>query len=362
MPQDVPAKKVLDAVRNAAGTRVKVAVSDIDGVLRGKYLHKDKFLSAADGRLRLLRRRVRLGHERPVLRQHDAHRLAQGLSRRAGAPRPRHLPQRAVGRRRAVLPRRVRHAEERPGSAASDLPAPGAEARAQARGKARLHGDVRDGVRVVQLRRDAADRGPPRATCVPSRSRPGMFGYSLLRAEPEPRVLQRADGRDGAPSACRSRACTPRPDPACTRRRSSSPTRSKPPTARSCSRPAPRRSARASASCRASWRSGTRSIPAARATSTRACPTARRNLFHDAKSRHGMSKLFESYLAGQLAVPAGVRADVLADGQQLQAAGRRLLGAGQADLGRRQPHRELPRDPRHRPSRRASRRAAPAPT
>ena len=41
-----------------------------------------------------------------------------------------------------------------------------------------------------------------------------------------------------------------------------------------------------------------------------------------------------------------VRADVLADHQQLQAAGRRLLGAGQADLGDRQPHRELPRHSR----------------
>ena len=49
MPKDLPAKKVLDAVRNAAGNRVKVAVSDIDGVLRGKYLHKDKFFSAVEG-------------------------------------------------------------------------------------------------------------------------------------------------------------------------------------------------------------------------------------------------------------------------------------------------------------------------
>src|SRR5437588_9727249 len=48
MPQNLPAKNVLDAVRNAAGNRVKVAVSDIDGVLRGKYLHKDKFFSAVD--------------------------------------------------------------------------------------------------------------------------------------------------------------------------------------------------------------------------------------------------------------------------------------------------------------------------
>jgi glutamine synthetase len=42
----------------------------------------------------------------------------------------------------------------------------------------------------------------------------------------------------------------------------------------------------------------------------------------------------------------GVRADDLAHHQQLQAPGRRLLGAGQADLGHGQPHRQLPRDRR----------------
>jgi glutamine synthetase len=49
MPTKIAPQKVLDAVRNAPGNRVKVAVSDIDGVLRGKYLHKDKFFSAVEG-------------------------------------------------------------------------------------------------------------------------------------------------------------------------------------------------------------------------------------------------------------------------------------------------------------------------
>src|SRR4051812_5709023 len=48
MPQELNPKDVLDAVRKSPGNRVKVAVADIDGVLRGKYLHKDKFFSAAD--------------------------------------------------------------------------------------------------------------------------------------------------------------------------------------------------------------------------------------------------------------------------------------------------------------------------
>ena len=36
------------AVRASGATKVKVAVSDIDGVLRGKYLHRDKFFGAAE--------------------------------------------------------------------------------------------------------------------------------------------------------------------------------------------------------------------------------------------------------------------------------------------------------------------------
>jgi glutamine synthetase len=37
---------VLERVERSGSTKVKVAVTDIDGILRGKYLHKDKFLSA----------------------------------------------------------------------------------------------------------------------------------------------------------------------------------------------------------------------------------------------------------------------------------------------------------------------------
>ncbi len=40
---------VLAAVRESPGNRVKLAVVDIDGILRGKYVHKDKFFSAVEG-------------------------------------------------------------------------------------------------------------------------------------------------------------------------------------------------------------------------------------------------------------------------------------------------------------------------
>ncbi|MEJ7929385.1 glutamine synthetase family protein [Ramlibacter sp. AN1015] len=39
----------VEALRKAGATRVKVAASDIDGILRGKYLHIDKFESASTG-------------------------------------------------------------------------------------------------------------------------------------------------------------------------------------------------------------------------------------------------------------------------------------------------------------------------
>jgi hypothetical protein len=36
------------AIEKSGAPKVKVAVSDIDGILRGKYLHRDKFLGAAE--------------------------------------------------------------------------------------------------------------------------------------------------------------------------------------------------------------------------------------------------------------------------------------------------------------------------
>ena len=38
--------QIVEELRSSNTSRIKVAVTDIDGVLRGKYLHKDKFISA----------------------------------------------------------------------------------------------------------------------------------------------------------------------------------------------------------------------------------------------------------------------------------------------------------------------------
>jgi glutamine synthetase len=49
MPSALTPAEALAAVRQSPGHRVKVAVSDIDGILRGKYIHKDKFAGVVDG-------------------------------------------------------------------------------------------------------------------------------------------------------------------------------------------------------------------------------------------------------------------------------------------------------------------------
>src|SRR3954452_16354106 len=48
MTTPTPEHPALTAVRKSGSSKIKVAVSDIDGVLRGKYLHVDKFLGAAE--------------------------------------------------------------------------------------------------------------------------------------------------------------------------------------------------------------------------------------------------------------------------------------------------------------------------
>src|SRR4051812_44610188 len=49
VPHDAAA--VLDAVHETGSTKVKVAVCDVDGVLRGKYLHVDRFPAALESGL-----------------------------------------------------------------------------------------------------------------------------------------------------------------------------------------------------------------------------------------------------------------------------------------------------------------------
>ena len=336
----------LAAIAASEKTKVKVAVSDIDGVLRGKYLHRDKFLSAVEGGFGFC----------DVVFGWDIATTCYDNTKVTGWQHgyPDALARLDLDTHRKVpwddnvdfflgdFVDRRRQARTRPARASRSS---ACSTRAEKMGFLPM---CRRRVRVLQLPRDARRRWAREEGLGPDAATPGMFGYSLLRAGQNRDVLQRADRRAGGVRHRRSRACTPRPAPACTRWRSATPRRSRPPTAPCCSRPAPRRSARATASCRPSWRSGTRSTRAAAATCTRACATARAtNLFHDAKGRHAACRSCSRATSPASSTAcAGDRADVLADGQQLQAPGRRLLGAGEAHLGRRQPHRDLPRDRR----------------
>jgi glutamine synthetase len=42
-------ERITEEVKTSANPKVKVAITDIDGILRGKYLHKDKFLGSLEG-------------------------------------------------------------------------------------------------------------------------------------------------------------------------------------------------------------------------------------------------------------------------------------------------------------------------
>src|SRR5258706_2674519 len=42
-------ESIVEALRKSTIGKVKVAASDIDGILRGKYIHRDKFCSAVEG-------------------------------------------------------------------------------------------------------------------------------------------------------------------------------------------------------------------------------------------------------------------------------------------------------------------------
>ena len=161
--------------------RSRSPCSDIDGILRGKYLHKDKFFGAASRtrrRLRLLRRGLRLGLVATCATTTPGHRLAARLSRRAGAAGPGHRAPRALGRRRALLPGRVRQCRRH---ALPGVPAPDAEARAEARREAglRCRWPAWSSSGSTSTRRPTA--GPPRRAWARRTMTPGMFGYSLLR-------------------------------------------------------------------------------------------------------------------------------------------------------------------------------------
>ena len=361
MPISSPAAKAIAAVRNAPGNRVKVAVSDIDGVLRGKYVHKDKFYSAVEGGFGFCD--VVFGWDMMDV-TYDNTTLTgwhKGFPDALAKIDVGTHAQRAVGRQRAVLPRRVRQAEGRQGGAAADLPAAGAEARAEARREARASRRCAEWSSSGSISPRRRIRGRDKKGVGPTTLTPGMFGYSLLRAN-ENREFFAALMNDMAAFGVPIEGLHTETGPGvyeaailfsealeAADRAILFKTGAKEIGARFGIMP----------SFMAKW---SQQYPGCSGHIHQSLSDGKKNLFHDPKGRNGDEQAVRKLPRRPGRGTDGAGTDVLADDQQLQAAGRRLLGAGEADVGRRQPHGELPRDRRRRPSPRASRRAAPAPT
>ena len=144
---------------------VKVGVFDIDGIMRGKYMSRDKFFSRAREGLRLLRRGAGLGLQRPALRQRAVHRLAHRATRTrrcASCPTPAGaMPfEDDMRSSSASSPSRPRPVCPRGAAAPRARRAPRAWASRSYAGRR---------VRVLHVQRDAASRCARRATATSSR-------------------------------------------------------------------------------------------------------------------------------------------------------------------------------------------------
>ncbi len=342
MPQNVAPNRILDAVRATPGNRVKVAVSDIDGVLRGKYLHKDKFFAAADSGFGFCDvvfgwdmadqcydnttltgwhkgfpdalARIDLGTLRHVPWDDGVpFFLGDFVTQKNG----KEVPHPACPRQ--LLKRVLKRAEK-----LGVLPMCGMEF---------------EWFNFAETPQSWADKGYVR----PQTITPGMFGYSLLRAN---------ENREFFKALMVEMGAFEHPD------------------RRLAHRDRPRR-----------LRGGDYFFGSARSGRSRHPVQDRRQgdrlaLRHHAELHGQMERTVSGMFGTHSPEPVrrqeesllrrqgpqrheqavrklprraggradGIGADVLADDQQLQAAGRRLLGAGQADLGHRQSHRELSRD------------------
>ena len=182
MPVPAAAADMLAAVRKSPGHRVKVAVADIDGILRGKYLHKDKFEAAIEGGFGFC----------DVVYGWDCHDQCYDNTTFTGWHKgfPDALARLDLGTHRKVpwdddvdffLGEFIIRGNGRDDAVPARRPA-GAEARAGARREARRRcrcaGSSSSGSTSSRRRR----RGPTSRASRPTPLTPGMFGYSLLRA------------------------------------------------------------------------------------------------------------------------------------------------------------------------------------
>ena len=267
-------QKIIDLVRASPAARVKVAVTDIDGVLRGKYIHKEKFLSAVDAGFGFCN--VVFGWDMGD----QCYDNATWTGWHTGFPD-------ALAKIDLDTYRRVPWDDNVPFFLADfvdgkDQPSPVCPRqllkKILARG-AKQGFKVLAGVEYEWFNfRETSQSLAAKNFTQPETITPGMFGYSLIRAsqnQPFFKALMEEMSQFGIPIEGLHTETGPGVYEAAISTRK----RSRPPTARCCLRPRPKKSATASASCRASWRSGTRSTPVAAATCIKACRTAKRICF-----------------------------------------------------------------------------------
>ena len=90
-------QEILHQINASENNRVKLAIVDIDGVVRGKIVHKDKFMSSIDGSSGFCDGGLWLGYGGSILRQCQSDRLAYWIPRRRVHPGPFYLQKNTLG-------------------------------------------------------------------------------------------------------------------------------------------------------------------------------------------------------------------------------------------------------------------------
>ena len=345
MPASPSPKEVLAAVRASPGNRVKVAVVDIDGILRGKYIHKEKFVSAIEGGFGFC----------DVVYGWDSHDQCYDNTTLTGWHKG--FPD-VVARLDLATHRNV------PWDDGVDFFL-GNCVRTNAKGREEPFPlDPRQVLKRVLARADKLGLAPmcslefeffnfaetphswaEKQGVGPEPITPGMFGYSLLRANHAKdyfKALFNECGAFGVPIEGLHTETGPGVYEAAIIYCEALEAADRGVLFKQSAKEIGSRFG-IMPSFMAKW---SQQYPGCSGHVHQSLSDGKKNVFYDAKGRGGMSKVFESYLAGPARHAARVRADVLADDQQLQAPRRRLLGTGEADVGHRQPHGELPRHSR----------------
>ena len=329
----------LKTVQSSASGKVKVAVTDIDGVLRGKYLHKDKFMSAVDGGFGFCD--VVFGWDM----MDSVYDNTQVTGWQHGFPDAMVRLDLATGRNVPWddhVPFFLGDFITRDGQPYPICPRQTLKrviARAEKAGFKPMCGLEFEWFNFAETPQSwAAKKGVD-----PTPVTPGMFGYSLLRANANReyfnalmdkmllfRVPIEGLHTETGPGRLRGGAAVLR----CARMR-------RPRRAVQDRREGDRRFVRDHPELHGQVEQGPAGVQRSRAS----VPVGRKEEpFLRRQGPRGHEQAVRELPRGTGRGADGVRADVLADRQQLQAAGRRLLGAGETHLGDRQPHREFPGD------------------